>query len=173
MKFTFKDYISVIEKVMQNRALDEKEKLFLLRQRVVQLIASIPFVAEVEDPVDVSAKAIELYLDSLKGQYTHNESGVKTGNPYYRYEPFLNLCKTAKKPELLKVGVARIALIDLEDQKRDKAKDVKIGKYNPIANKDWDYSKQKKLYTKEAEKETVEEYDAIMEVKAAGAVFWM
>ena len=122
-----------------------REKIF--NNESAKLIALIPFLSGAPLPFRAACSGLAIYYLSIgegtKQFFTHTE--LDNGFVLTRLK---NLMLYSGGDEKIQVaGIALLALHMVHDYERDKEVDVKLGKYNPIGMKVWDFhSVKQELY---------------------------
>lgn len=113
--------------------LTSAEKRILRENPFARLIASLPFLADAEDPERTAVRNLGVYLLSVRGatEPYFDPRPADDGDVFRR----LRLCvdMRTQRDDLVHKALAIIAYHMIRDYERDVAEDTAAGRYNPVA----------------------------------------
>lgn len=133
-------FVSEISKVFR---FTQKETEWFSNCKTAQLIATIPFAAECIEPERTAIAHLCLYIAEVKGFQKYCAHVPADDNDIYNRLAFISTFEGGNKT-IIKSGMSLLALIMLEGYYNTMEEDEKKHIYNPLVNKQWNYSALKK-----------------------------
>ena len=121
----------------------EEEKMRFKDKDIAKLIAAIPFLAGCEDAERTAVSHVGIYVLSNRETKLYYNAHFSDNESVFERLRLISSFKGGN-PDIIKKGMALIALTMLNDYKRDVYIDETLGKYNPVADNEFDYEGLKK-----------------------------
>ena len=153
--------------------MDPEIKTWLESKNVAKLIAALPFLAGCNKPNQTAAGHLSIYLlsvfEATKSLF-HHEEWSDDNEIMRRLQPISNF--DGGDPEIFERGMNLLALNMVCGYERDIQKDIFLGKYNPVGEGVWDYSKLKSDLINKIENVYCPEMDRILNTIVGPLTFW-
>ncbi len=143
MKLNEEKWEELINKTTTTFRMTEDEKENIKRNKVLKLVACIPFAANCENPDRTALAHMGTYImaanPACKKDFNHNFSD----NESVLSRLHLGTAFIGGIKSIIDRGMNLLALAQLEDHNADQEIDRVAGKYNPVLAGVWNYKKSK------------------------------
>lgn len=140
--------------------------------KVAQLVGHLPYLAKTERPYRDAMSNLTIFILSSYGStkeiYTHCPDD--DCNVYSRLRPIMNF--TGGQDAIIDRGMALIAMVLLNDYKRDMSDDLITGHYNPLNAGVWDYDSMQAELTDRIKEKPCRKMDRILSLNMLPFVVW-
>ncbi|MFP4363648.1 MAG: hypothetical protein ACLFR1_07235 [Spirochaetia bacterium] len=164
------EWTGIMETVADAFGMGLEEKARFQECRVAQLVAALPFLAKCEDPDRTAAAHLATYTLSVRTRNIFTTKETDAGDIYRRLETIKTF--EGGDPQVIRRGMALLALNMLSDYKQGAEKDREQGKYNPVAEGLWDYEAEKRKLMKDIKSTQSSEIDTLLTAEQAIASDW-
>lgn len=151
----------------------DKEKLLIMRSnKVMKLVASLPFIAGCRNPHRIALSHLSIYMlasveggkDIFQHNFTDNDSLFSRLERISHFDGGDQL--------IIKRGMNMIAFAMLEDHQNDKSDDATMRKYNPLNSDAWDYKKEAEKLRREIHSVECPKLDEILNIDTSPLGYW-
>ena len=169
-RWTESTWLEVSDHVAGQFGLTEGKRQALQAKKIARLIASIPYLANCDEPFLLAQANLGHYVMSCGvGKNLYAPTPENSTDVFGRLSPAQY--KGGDHGIILR-GMSLIALNMIADYKRDVEHDRSVGKYNPVGEGDWDFVQLRDRLLANVEAVDCAEMDEIIDVHTIMNVFW-
>ncbi|MCG8453129.1 MAG: hypothetical protein MI717_08115 [Spirochaetales bacterium] len=163
---------NLVSRMAQSFSLDEKKAKAMKENKVMKLVAALPYLAGCEEPGRIAITHLGAYIlaasPACRDIADHNF--IDSADPYRRLERISHF--NGGNSLILERGMKLLALAMVKDHAFDAADDLAKGKMNPVNAGHWDAEELMTRLTQEIEAVECPEMDKVMTAEMAPE-FWM
>ncbi len=162
---------NLANKVCKSFSFTDEESDSFLSNKAAKLIGCLPNIAETKTPERDGCTNLAVYIMSIretKQFYCHQECDDM--DVFARLQDIMNF--NGGDQDVLQKGMTLLALMMVNDYKRDIDEDAAAGKYNPLHAGSWDFKKLRKELLDEYEKIDSYEIDSIVSLSESATLIW-
>jgi len=158
-------------KICKSFSFTEEESCNFLSNKVAKLIGCLPKIAETKTPERDGCSNLAVYIMSIRDtKQIYNHQAHDDTDVFARLQDIMNFNGGAQ--DILQKGMTLLALMMVNDYKRDVDSDILDGKYNPVASGAWDFNLIRAQLIAEYEKNDIQEIDNILLLSETAVLFW-
>jgi len=158
-------------KICKSFSFTEEESCNFLSNKVAKLIGCLPKIAETKTPERDGCSNLAVYIMSIRDtKQIYNHQAHDDTDVFARLQDIMNFNGGAQG--ILQKGMTLLALMMVNDYKRDVDSDILDGKYNPVASGAWDFNLIRAQLIAEYEKNDIQEIDNILLLSETAVLFW-
>ena len=160
----------IAEQTADAFAMTESQRERFARNRIAKLIASIPFLAECEQPHRTALSHLATYIVSCRVKGIANPTPADDHDIMARLALIANFIGGDRR--VIDRGMALLALNMVADYQRDIAEDLAAGKHNPVASGAFDFETESARLHKTIVATECPEMDDILDADGSTEQFW-
>ncbi len=166
----FTEWDNIAGSVADAFRMDKEDREWLQNKNLAKLIASIPYLAECEDPGRTAITHLGAYILSIRIKTVANCQPTDDVDLFRRLEMINNFI--GGDQAIIQKGMSLIALNMIADYARDIEEDRMFGKYNPVDSGAFDYEHEKNQLEAIITSVKCREMDEIMSMDASVRGVW-
>jgi len=155
------DWKTMYEAIAITFRLSEEETKHLAASKIARLIGELPLIAGCKDAERTALAHLSIYLTAARGGkswFNHQKSDNSDINSRLK----LGMSFIGGDEKIIGRGMDLLAMVMLSGYNRDRAKDLKAGKYNPLNDEAWNYEQLSTQLRKKLEANPSSKLDAIL-----------
>ncbi|MBL7006285.1 MAG: hypothetical protein ISR78_04310 [Spirochaetia bacterium] len=164
-------WMRLSEKVCASFSFTDEKSRYFLNNKVAKLIGCLPKIAGTKTPERDGCSNLAVYIMSIsvtKQFYHHNV--YDDTNVFARLQNIMNF--NGGDQDLLQKGMTLLALMMVNDYKRDKEADKDARKYNPFTANSWNFNELRDQLLIDYEKIESVEIDSILTLSECATLLW-
>jgi hypothetical protein len=161
----------IADKICSSFSFTDNERLKFLKNKVAKLIGCLPKIAETQTPERDGCSNLAVYIMSIrttKRFYIHQQ--CDDADVFSRLHDIMNFNEGNK--DIIRKGMSLLALMMINDYKRDEVEDRDNQKYNPFNLNSWNFDKLRNRLLEDYEKTESDSIDSIFNLSESATLLW-
>ncbi len=148
---------------------EESDKFF--SNKTAKLIGCLPKIAETKTPERDGCSNLAVYIMSIRGtKQFYNHQKCDDADIFSRLHDIMNF--NGGDNNIIRKGMSLLALMMINDYKRDEDEDRAVQKYNPISAGTWQFNRLHRQLLDTYEKIESLEIDSILNLSESAVLVW-
>jgi hypothetical protein len=162
---------TLADKVCTTFSFTDEESRSFLNNKVAELIGCLPKIAGTQTPERDGCSNLAVYIMSIREtRQFYNHQKCDDTDVFARLQNIMNF--NGGDLNLLQKGMALLALMMVNDYKRDEEDDREVRKYNPITAGTWIFNELRYQILKDYEKIESDKIDSILTLSECATLLW-
>ncbi|MCK5154795.1 MAG: hypothetical protein KAQ69_00085 [Spirochaetales bacterium] len=162
---------NLADSVCSSFSFADEERCKFLSNKAAKLIGCLPKIAGTKTPERDGCSNLAVYIMSIRAtKQLYNHQECDDSDIFARLHDIMNF--NGGDHGLINKGMTLLALMMVNDYKRDIEPDTLEGKYNPVASGAWDFNSVRSNLIAEYKKIDSQEIDTLLTLSETGVLFW-